>query len=270
MATYRQIHVKLWADEKIEELSPLAMLTFIYLFSNSHRNEAAIYHLTVKKISNETNQTPDQVKTSLVELTACGRVEYDAENSIVWVVNALRYQSVGPKGIVAIKKDLAGIKSTLVEAFNTYYKDILYPIDTHPDKGKDKGKDNVKGKKTPPKPPKGETPEYKTFTDWFNSEFGTKYKPPTYKDKINTRLKNYTLEQLKEACVKMKDNPHMMGDNDSKKIYATLEYITRNDTNIDKWLQGGKPDGGNQRHNGKNKAGFRPSEVDWDNEPPGL
>lgn len=122
----------------------------------------------------------------------------------------------------------------------------------------------------PPNPPKVETPEYKTFTDWFNNEFDTKYKAKTYKDKINTRLKNYTLEQLKEACVKMKDNPHMMGDNDSKKIYATLEYITRSDKNVDKWLQGGQANGGNSRNSGKNKAGFRPSEVDWANEPPGL
>ena len=32
----------------------------------------------------------------------------------------------------------------------------------------------------------------------------------------------------------------------------------------------GPPSGGNSRHTGKSKAGYRPSEVDWANEPPGL
>jgi hypothetical protein len=131
VAIFRQIHVQLWADENIEELSPLAILTFIYLFSNSHRNEAALYHLTIKKISNETNQDMEQAAASLAELVAKDRVCYDKENCIVWVKNALKYQSISPKGIIAIKKAISKINSPLVEEFKAHYSSLLGDIDTH-------------------------------------------------------------------------------------------------------------------------------------------
>ena len=40
----------------------------------------------------------------------------------------------------------------------------------------------------------------------------------------------------------MKADKHMMGSNDNKKVYATIEYITRNEKNVDKWLVQVKPD----------------------------
>jgi hypothetical protein len=74
------------------------------------------------------------------------------------------------------------------------------------------------------------------FVEWFNSTFGKKHKPATYRNKLKTRLKTYTIDQLKQACLNMRNNPYMMGDNDNNTVYATLEYISRNNTNIDKWL----------------------------------
>ena len=78
--------------------------------------------------------------------------------------------------------------------------------------------------------------QYILFVEWFNQEFGRKYKSSIYKDKINTRLKTFTLDQLKQASMGMKANKHMMGENDNKKVYATVEYIVRNDANVEKWL----------------------------------
>jgi len=97
---------------------------------------------------------------------------------------------------------------------------------------------------------------YVVFTEWFNEIYGTKYKPKTYKDKINQRLKNYSLEQLKEACINMRASPYMMGQNDNKRVYATIEYITRNDTNVDKYLERNNGNGISQPDN-------EPAEKDW-------
>jgi hypothetical protein len=77
---------------------------------------------------------------------------------------------------------------------------------------------------------------YVDFVSWFNEQFGTKCRAGTYRDKINTRLETKTVEDLKAACLAMKRSPHMMGENDSHHVYATLEYITRSDKNVDKWL----------------------------------
>ena len=78
--------------------------------------------------------------------------------------------------------------------------------------------------------------DYILFVEWFNEHFGCNCKPATYKDKINTRLKTYSLDKLKQACLAMKASAYMMGENKSGKVYATLEYITRNDKQVDKWL----------------------------------
>lgn len=81
-----------------------------------------------------------------------------------------------------------------------------------------------------------EIPIYVEFVNWFNFVFGKNHKPSAYREKILARLKTYTVEQLKQACLNMKKDPFMMGSNDRNKVYATLEYITRNDKNVDKWL----------------------------------
>ena len=126
MATYRQIHVKIWSSPDFEVLDWPIKLLFIYLFSNSYRNEAALYPLTIRRMANETGMTEEQVKEGLKILAKHEMVYYDWDTSEVWVVNALKYQNISPQGIKAITKDLEQIKSEfLKQAFITKYNDIL-------------------------------------------------------------------------------------------------------------------------------------------------
>lgn len=164
MATYRQIHVKIWSSPDFQELSPYAKLVFIHLFSNSHRNEAALYRITPKTISNETDIPVEDVKTALSDMEKVGVIKYDWDNHIVWVINAVKYQKVNPNGIKAIKKNLEEINHLFAEEFKNYYADILNTSEgvrevfqntsetlpnaseTPSDKDKDKGKGKYKGK----------------------------------------------------------------------------------------------------------------------------
>jgi len=95
------------------------------------------------------------------------------------------------------------------------------------------------------------------FVAWFNQEFGTSYRVKTYKLNIEARLAEFTVEQLKQAALAMKRNPHMMGQNDRHTVYATLEYITRNDKNVDKFLNLKQGEGG-QAHETYGATGTRP------------
>lgn len=159
MATYRQIHTHIWDDPVFEELSPNAKLLFIYGFSNKHRNEAGLYVITLKKMAFETGLSIEQAEAAIKEIIGRGRWAYDWDNHVLWVKNALKYQSVGGKTIIAIKKDIETISSPLVAEYKEYWKGLLYPIDTPPipypedtetppdkDKGNDKDKDIDKGK----------------------------------------------------------------------------------------------------------------------------
>lgn len=157
MATYRQIHTHIWDDPIFEELTPAAKLIFIHGFSNKHRNEAGLYVITVKKMAFETGLTLEQANDAVKELVSHGRWEYDWDNHVLWIKNALKYQSIGKTTLIAINKDLDTIVSPLKSLFIEYYKDILYPTDTLPipqptptdtlgDKDKGNGKGNGKGK----------------------------------------------------------------------------------------------------------------------------
>ena len=193
MATYRQIHVKMWASPDFQELSPDGKLIFIYLFSNSHRNEAAIYRITSKTISNETDIPIERVERALAEL-APKMILYDPDNHVVWVINALKYQKLSPNGVKAIKKNLEEISHPFVDEFLSYYKDCLEkyksilegpsevlqntPKDTPgKDKGKDKDKGNDKGNinslprsENAPKT-QDKNPDVKAFIDYYHDRF---------------------------------------------------------------------------------------------------
>lgn len=77
---------------------------------------------------------------------------------------------------------------------------------------------------------------YADFVKWYNEKFGTKCRADTYREKLKTRLEKFSIEQLKTAAVNMNADPYMTGQNDGGRVYATLEYLTRNDKNVDKWL----------------------------------
>lgn len=155
MAKYRQIHVDIWDDDKFEDYSPHAKLLFIYGFSNKHRNEAGMYSISIKKMAFETGMTIEETEKALNEIIESGSWQYDHDAKVLWVKNALRYQTVNDKCLIAIKRDIANLNTPLIEEFYNHCNELGYPLDTHSipannpqetQAGKDKGNDKDKGK----------------------------------------------------------------------------------------------------------------------------
>lgn len=166
MAQYRQIHIKIWSSPDFQALSSDGKFVFIYLFSNSHRNEAALYRITPKTISNETDLPIDQVVTSLSELTDHELIKWDQGKNIIWVINAIKYQKLSPNEVIGIRKNLTSIEHEYVDELLNYYDELFstYPVPSKDlkrnskqppgkgkgnDKGKGKGKGNDKGEFPP-------------------------------------------------------------------------------------------------------------------------
>lgn len=199
MATYRQIHTQIWGDPNVELLSPLAKLIFVYSFSNKHRNEACIYQITTRKISFETGIKLEQVEESLNELINREMVFYDWENSILWVKNAVKYQSTGEKTIKAIIKDVDGINSYLADKFREYYKGILNPFDTPsiPTFNNNNINNNINNNKN------NYTPEFEQFWSYYPRRIEKKAAFKAWNARLNQKItpeemitgaKNYALE----------------------------------------------------------------------------
>jgi hypothetical protein len=60
-------------------------------------------------------------------------------------------------------------------------------------------------------------------------------KPIIYVPKLRMRLKRFSFEEIEQAAKNIAENGFMMGNEDGEKK-ATLEYLLRNDQQIDKWL----------------------------------
>ncbi len=117
MAQYRQLHVRLWQDRKVQRLSPLARLLFVFSWSNSHRGELCLYELTRKMMSDETGIPIGDLDPLIDELRKEELIAYDTDNEVIWVRNALRYQTVTPKSLMAVVRDFSSVTSPIaVEA----------------------------------------------------------------------------------------------------------------------------------------------------------
>lgn len=243
MAIYRQIHTHIWDDPNFETLSPHAKLVFIYGFSNRHRNEAGLYTLTIRKLAFETSLSIEEAEVAVKEIEARGMWRYDWDNQVLWVKNALKYQTVTEKNLAAIKKDIATINSPLVAEFEEHYKDLLSPTEGPPkgdrrgielppknNNGNGNGNDNGKGNvnsimselgssDTPPAP----TEEKKDQPDILDKS-PEEPKPPKYlpehmelaeylRGKI---LKNKPDARLPTSLVKWAETARLMIERDNR------------------------------------------------------
>lgn len=125
MATYRQIHTKMWRDRKFEKLGVPAKLLFIYLWSNDHRNELCLYEVTLKTISDETGIPLENLKDAIAELCRCELIDYDFDNEVVWVRNALKYQVITPKSFISIVRNFSQVNSPLAEKAANALREVV-------------------------------------------------------------------------------------------------------------------------------------------------
>jgi len=80
----------------------------------------------------------------------------------------------------------------------------------------------------------------KDIWDFYLKTFKGIYEPrkltKKIKKKIGTRLKEYSVDEIKEALINMRDNEFLCGNNNNGMVYANPEYCFRNDEIIEKWL----------------------------------
>jgi hypothetical protein len=113
MANYRQIHCRMWSsDNWFIDLKPDHKLLFIYLFSNERTSICGLYELPVRIMSFETGLDREVVTRGLEIFNKADKVKYDFETGVVWVKNAMKYQSQAnpsDKVLTRIKADIKAV-----------------------------------------------------------------------------------------------------------------------------------------------------------------
>jgi len=89
MATFRQIHIKIWKDGWFLELPASHKLLFIYLFSNERANLFGLYDLPLRVICFEADLDLDTVTDGLARFADEGKAFY--QDGWIWVRSLLSY-----------------------------------------------------------------------------------------------------------------------------------------------------------------------------------
>jgi len=95
------------SDEWFQELSERQRYLFIYLWTNSHCNQAGLYHITLSTVSFATkipkNELPDLINS------LSPKVKWWPEDNLIWVQNFIKRQSKSSKFLAAAAKSLTTI-----------------------------------------------------------------------------------------------------------------------------------------------------------------
>lgn len=91
-------------------------------------------------------------------------------------------------------------------------------------------------------PPLNHKKEAQEVMNFYNQQFYECWSSPlkftTEREKhIRARLKNFSVDDLKKAIVNLRASPFHCGENDKGKVYATPEFLFKNDSQVDKWLK---------------------------------
>lgn len=133
----RMIDTNIWEDAKVEELTPMAKLMWVYVLTSPRGNLAGCFELTIRRISIDTGMQAAQARKAIDELRAASLVAYDEQTSELLILQWGKHNwSKSPKlekplteAIRDVKSD--GFRSYLAAMYsNRLGKPYPYNIDT--------------------------------------------------------------------------------------------------------------------------------------------
>jgi hypothetical protein len=92
LMSYNKIQDNFWIDEKVRGWDFKTRMTALYLLNNQHRFSEGLYHLPLSYIVEDTKLTKKEIDKALKKLCSDNFIKYDRVNSIVLIINALKYQ----------------------------------------------------------------------------------------------------------------------------------------------------------------------------------
>jgi hypothetical protein len=96
------------SDEWFQELSRDQRYLFVYLWTNSHCNQAGLYHITLPTVAFETKFSKEVLPKLLNSLSP--KVIWYPEDNLIWVKNFIKRQSKSPKFLAAAAKSLLSVR----------------------------------------------------------------------------------------------------------------------------------------------------------------
>lgn len=90
--SYNKIQDNFWIDEKVRSWNFKTRMISLYLLSNQHSYSEGYYRLPLSYIAEDMRLEKKEIIKSIEILCSDNFIKYDRDNSIILIVNALKYQ----------------------------------------------------------------------------------------------------------------------------------------------------------------------------------
>jgi len=90
--SYNKIQQNFWIDEKVRSWDFKTRMIALYLLSNQHRYSEGFYRLPLSYIAEDMELEQKEILRSIAVLTQNNFIRYDRKNSMILIINALKYQ----------------------------------------------------------------------------------------------------------------------------------------------------------------------------------
>lgn len=220
------INTDFWVDQYIHSLKSEMRYFYLYLLTNPHTNITGIYQVPVDYMAVETGLTSEKIINSLKELEAAGKlIYYDG-----WIIlfNKLKWQ--GEKIKSAIKSDIEKLPINIREKLNqigyVYHIDRVYDFTLNTIELNTIELSNINKDI--------KDIDYNIYISIWE-KYGYKPKKLTLnsdrKKHLQARLQNkdFDFEKILDTAKK---------SNDFIQKYITFDWLTKNDTNWRKVIEG--------------------------------
>lgn len=197
MAKYRQVYIEFWQDSFVLDLTPEEKYFYLYLMTNSKTTQCGIYELPLRIIEMETGYNRETVWKLLERFQEYGKIYYDKSTKEVMIVNWIKYNWINsPKVITFIKKELGKVKTaSYIKIFYEKCQKYGYDIDRVSIDSVEEGEKEIE------KEVKEEFNSIQELLQYYLSKNIICHQKITgsMKETIQERLKDYSIEELKQA-----------------------------------------------------------------------
>lgn len=89
---YNKVQDNFWIDEKVRSWDFKTRMIALYLLSNQHRYSEGFYRLPLSCIAEDMSLEQQEILNAFAVLTEDNFIKYDSKNSMILIINALKYQ----------------------------------------------------------------------------------------------------------------------------------------------------------------------------------
>ena len=240
MAKNRIVNTRFWIDDYISHLDPIEKLMFLYFLTNPLTDISGIYEIPLKNVALDTGIDKEMAERIIKRFERDGKIFY--ENGWVAVKNFSKHQVENPKVLRGIELGIEKAPKSLVNKVQNSLSSSIDSLSHSNSKFNSNSNFNFNSAKAEGIPDTTKE-SVETIFSWYKEKVAKNSRlTDSAKDKIKSRLKVWSEDDLVKAIVNFSKDSWWMENNSSRGI----AWFFHTDDRIDGFVNMKPKEGGNK------------------------